>query len=118
MNKYETILVVNPKLDDEGLQTLADKYRKLVEANAGQVDEIESWGKREIAQTLGNEAYGYYLNFNYQSDNSKLITIINQQFRLDGDILKFQTHRVGEATKKFKVNRRFQALGDDYTIGG
>ena len=43
--KYETIFIVNPKLEEAAATAVVDKFKSLVEANGTNV-EVEDWGKR------------------------------------------------------------------------
>ncbi len=42
--KYETIFIVNPKLEEAAATAVVDKFKSLVEANGTNV-EVEDWGK-------------------------------------------------------------------------
>ena len=46
--KYETIFIVNPKLEEAAATAVVDKFKSLVEANGTNV-EVEDWGKRLLA---------------------------------------------------------------------
>lgn len=46
--KYETIFIVNPKLEEAAATAVVDKFKSLVEANGTNV-EVEDWGKRRLA---------------------------------------------------------------------
>ena len=41
--KYETIFIVNPKLEEAAATAVVDKFKSLVEANGTNV-EVEDWG--------------------------------------------------------------------------
>ena len=43
--KYETIFIVNPKLEEAAATAVVDKFKSLVEANGRQIGRAE-WGER------------------------------------------------------------------------
>ena len=49
--KYETIFIVNPKLEEAAATAVVDKFKSLVEANGTNV-EVEDWGKRRLAYPI------------------------------------------------------------------
>ena len=58
--KYETIFIVNPKLEEAAATAVVDKFKSLVEANGTNV-EVEDWGKRRLAYPINDMAEGYYV---------------------------------------------------------
>jgi small subunit ribosomal protein S6 len=61
---YETVIVLNTKLGEEGIKALVEKFKNLIEEN-GTLDELNEWGKRKLAYTIEDETEGYYVLFNY-----------------------------------------------------
>ena len=64
--KYETIFIVNPKLEEAAATAVVDKFKSLVEANGTNV-EVEDWGKRRLAYPINDMAEGYYVLMNFES---------------------------------------------------
>ena len=48
---YETILILNTKLGDDGIQTLVEKFKKLIEDHAT-LESVDEWGKRRLAYEI------------------------------------------------------------------
>ena len=51
MNQYESIIIVNPNLDDAGLKALEDKFTGLINEN-GKVESVENMGKKRLAYEI------------------------------------------------------------------
>lgn len=66
---YETILILNTKLGDDGIQTLVEKFKKLIEDQAT-LESVDEWGKRRLAYEIEDETDGYYVLFNFTSEPS------------------------------------------------
>ncbi len=64
--KYETIFIVNPKLDDEASTAVVEKFKALVEKHGSNV-EIEDWGKRRLAYPIQDETEGRYTLMRFES---------------------------------------------------
>lgn len=66
--KYETVMVLNTKLGEEGVKALVDKFSNLI-AEHGTIDSVEEWGKRRLAYEINDETEGYYYLINFTADS-------------------------------------------------
>lgn len=64
--KYETIFIVNPKLEEATATAVVDKFKSLVEANGTNV-EVEDWGKRRLAYPIEDQTEGVYTLVRFES---------------------------------------------------
>lgn len=64
--KYETIFIVNPRLDEEARTAVIERFKSLVEAN-GTLEEVDEWGIRKLAYEIQDEREGYYVLMNFES---------------------------------------------------
>lgn len=64
--KYETIFIVNPKLEEAVATAVVDKFKSLVEANGTNV-EVEDWGKRRLAYPIEDQTEGVYTLVRFES---------------------------------------------------
>ena len=53
MNKYESVVIINPNLDENALKALQDKFVELINKN-GKVEKVEDMGKRKLAYDRAN----------------------------------------------------------------
>lgn len=67
MSKYEAVVVLSVKNGDEATQSLVAKFKALVEAN-DTLESVDEWGKRKLAYEIDDEAEGYYVLFNFESE--------------------------------------------------
>ena len=61
--KYETIFIVNPKLEEAAATAVVDKFKSLVEANGTN----EDWGKRRLAYPIEDQTEGVYTLVRFES---------------------------------------------------
>ncbi len=66
LNKYETIFVIDPKLDEEATKAMVERFKGLIEQNAT-LEEVDEWGKRRLAYEINDEREGYYVLINFAS---------------------------------------------------
>lgn len=69
VNKYETVFIISPEIDEEGTKALVGKFRNLLETSA-QLENLDEWGRRKLAYSIDYKTEGYYVLANFSSDSS------------------------------------------------
>jgi len=87
MNKYESIIIVNPNVDEAGIKAIEDKFTGLINEN-GKVESVEKMGKRKLAYEIKKFVEGTYLLFNFDAKPDS-ITELERVYRITDDIIKF-----------------------------
>ena len=64
--KYELMLVLNTKQDEDKIKELVEKFKALIETE-GTVSEITTWGKRKLAYEINDETEGYYVLYTFEA---------------------------------------------------
>ena len=86
MNNYETIIIINPNLDDAATSAVVDKFESMINGE-GKVDSKEVWGKRRLAYPIQKQSEGYYVLFNFSS-NPEFIDELNRVYNITDEIIK------------------------------
>ena len=89
MNKYESVIIINPNVDEAGLKALQDKFTGLINGN-GKVEEVVDMGKRKLAYEINKNREAYYVQFNFES-KPEAIAELERIYRITDDVLKFIT---------------------------
>ena len=87
MNKYESVVIVNPNLDEAGLKALEEKFTGLINEN-GKVESVENMGKKKLAYEIKKFKEATYMLFNFES-KPEAIDEIERVYRITDDIIKF-----------------------------
>lgn len=67
VSNYESVVVIKTGLGEEGIASLVDKFKSLIEKN-GTLVSVDEWGKRKLAYAIDDETEGYYVLFNFSSE--------------------------------------------------
>ena len=89
MNKYESVIIVNPNVDEAGLKALEDKFTGLINEN-GKVESVDHMGKRKLAYEIKKFNEGTYVVFNFEA-KTDLIAELERVYRITDDVIKFIT---------------------------
>ena len=63
---YETVMVLNTKLGEEGIAALVEKFNALISENAT-ITKVDTWGQRTLAYPIEDETVGYYVVVEFTS---------------------------------------------------
>lgn len=87
MNKYESIIIVNPNVDEAGLKALEEKFTGLIHEN-GKVESVENMGKKKLAYEIKKFTEATYMLFNFEA-KPESIAELERVYRITDTIIKF-----------------------------
>ncbi len=87
MNKYESVIIINPSLEEEGIKGLINKFSNLINSE-GKVESVEEMGKRKLAYEIKKNKEGYYVLFNFEA-KPNLIAELERNYRITDEVIKF-----------------------------
>jgi len=90
MRRYETIIIIDPDLSDEGRAPVIDRVTELIPQFDGTLILVDDWGAKNLAYEIKKKTRGYYVRVDY-CGNGALVNEIERFFRIDDRVLKFMT---------------------------
>ena len=67
LNKYESIYIVKPDVEEQGIKELIEKFNALIETAGGKVSEVQEWGLKRLAYPIQKKEQGYYVLVNFEA---------------------------------------------------
>ena len=89
MNKYESVIIINPSVEEEAMKALIQKYTDIIN-NDGKVESVNEIGKKRLAYEIMKNKEGYYVVFNFEA-KPDLIAELERNYRIDDSVMKFIT---------------------------
>ncbi len=93
-NKYELIVVLNPSMGEEALNTLTESVKAKVEAGAS-IETMDVLGMKKLAYEINDQKEGYYLQFNFSAE-SAFPKEIERVLKITEGVLRYLVVRVDE----------------------
>ena len=87
MNKYESVIIINPNLEAEAIKGLVEKFSNLINNN-GKVDSVEEIGKKKLAYEIKKNKEGYYIIIKFEA-KPEVITELERVYRIADEVIKF-----------------------------
>ena len=89
MNKYESVVIINPNVEEEGIKALISKFTDIINTD-GKVEKVDELGKKTLAYDVKKFSEGFYAVFYFEA-NPDLITELERNYRITDEIIKFMT---------------------------
>lgn len=89
-NVYESAVLINAALDDEQIESIISRIKETIVNNAGEIREIENWGRKRLAYMVKKSKIGYYVIFRFNAP-SNLLSKLERYYTLDEYILRYLT---------------------------
>ena len=87
MNKYESVIIISPVVEEEGIKNLITKFSDLINTE-GKVESVEEMGKRKLAYEVKKNKERYYVLINFEA-KPELIAELERNYRITDEVIKF-----------------------------
>ena len=87
MNKYESVIIINPNLEAESIKALIEKFSNLINTD-GKLNSVEEIGKKKLAYEIKKQNQGYYVVFKFEA-KPELISELERNYRITDEVIKF-----------------------------
>ena len=87
MNNYESVIIINPNVDEETIKSLTERFTTLINTY-GKVEKTTELGKKKLAYEIGKNKEGYYVVFDFTA-NPSLIAELERNYRITDEVIKF-----------------------------
>ena len=86
MNKYESVIIINPNVDEEGIKSLISRFTDLINTD-GKVDSVDKMGRKKLAYEINNFRDGFFVNLVLSLAEDK-VADFKRQLKLNDSILR------------------------------
>ena len=87
MNKYESVVIINPNVEENALKELIERFQTLINTD-GKVEQVNELGKKKLAYEIKKNNEGYYIVYDFEA-NPSLIAELERNYRITDEIIKF-----------------------------
>ena len=87
MNKYESVVIINPNVEENALKELIERFQTLINTD-GKVEKVTDIGKKKLAYEIKKNTEGYYVVYDFEA-NPSLIAELERNYRITDQVIKF-----------------------------
>lgn len=87
--KYETVFALSVKTyaDEEALNGVIEKFKKLMTDNGAEIEKVDIWGRRRMAYAVNYETEAYYVLVEFSADGS-FPAELERNYRITDGVLR------------------------------
>lgn len=114
MRRYETVVILDPDLEEDDIRGFTDRYAQLIKSTGGEVIKIEDWGQKKLAYLVKKRNRGRYVLLNFVGLPA-LMQEIERQFKISDEVIKFLTVKLEHHVdlEAFKAAAKQEAVPAD-----
>ena len=87
MNKYESVVIINPNDEENSLKELIERFKTLINTD-GNVEQVSELGKKKLAYEIKKNKEGYYVVYDFEA-KPIFIAELERNYTITDEILKF-----------------------------
>lgn len=113
MQLYETIIVVNPQVTSEEIDSFVQDIEQMITTEKGELQKKENWGKIRLGYPIKKFDEGIYLYFVYQTKRG-IVEKLEKKLKIMELVLRCLTVKLKAPPKEVDVKK----LQRDYSEAG
>lgn len=94
MTEYEGILLIDPRLDEEGVDRIRGLVEKAITSRNGEVENWERWGRRKLAYKIEGKVEATYILLTFKGGEG-IISELRKACGLAEEVLRSMFLRKG-----------------------
>mgnify|MGYP001803004620 CR=1 FL=1 len=98
MTEYETIYITPANIDEQSSAAIADKVKASFNSDDAQMIQFKDWGVKKLTYEIAKTRRGHYFLVNYMAKSGDTVNEIERNFRLNENVIRFLTVKLGEVT--------------------
>ena len=114
MNKYETIIIIDPNVEDDIVDKIVSDIHEIIsgDESGGFVTKTDNWGKKKLAYDVGANKEGTYVLVNYETIPQQ-VQRLERYCVLSELVIKYMTVRAEELPEPRQKEITRPNLDDD-----
>ena len=88
MNKFEVVLILNPDLATNSINTEIDNFKKKLESYSAKVVNEEDWGLRELSYSINKFKKAFYRFFQVETPAS-IVKNISEELNQSENLIRY-----------------------------
>ena len=90
LRPYETLFFTEPEIAEEALEAVISKLEGAITKFGGQVENVNRWGRRQLAYSVEKKDEGYYVLVDFKGAREDLKEL-ERFYLINQNVLRFMT---------------------------
>jgi small subunit ribosomal protein S6 len=84
---YEAMVILDPNVGEEDLKTAQQRITDQIAARGGQVEQVETWGRRRMFYPVKHTQDGHYVVYTFRSE-PQTVRELEASWRITDGVLR------------------------------
>jgi small subunit ribosomal protein S6 len=84
---YEAMVILDPNVGEEDLKTAQQRITDQIAARGGQVEQVETWGRRRMFYPIKHTQDGHYVVYTFRSE-PQTVRELEASWRITDGVLR------------------------------
>lgn len=112
---YESIIIMAPTASEEQQKKLFQKNKGIVESFSGEMNSVETWGKRPLANHIDKHQMGTYFH-TYFTAGPGAVLELERTMKINDQVLRYMHTRLDEGQTAEKHAEDYKQILKDSTV--
>jgi small subunit ribosomal protein S6 len=108
MNTYENIVIFNPSLSDEEIETATTRIKDLIASEQGEILKVEPWGRRKLAYELNKQTRGFYTLLLFKAP-STVVKKLEELYKVYDPVFKYMVVKLEKKQREATLRKLAEA---------
>lgn len=105
--KYELVVILHPDMQEDDQKSFFRKAKETIAQFKGEINHIDSWGKRKLANPIEKMTRGNYFHMTFEAQGN-CIAELERTMRINDRVLRFQHTRLDDRVSLAKFVESFK----------
>ena len=87
MNKYESVIIINPSLEDAKIKALIEKFSNMINEH-GKLEDVVELGKKKLAYPIYKQTEAFYVELQFEAEPA-FVAELERVYRITDEVMKF-----------------------------
>ncbi len=84
---YEAMVILDPNVGEEDLQGAQQRISEQITARGGQVEKVDTWGRRRMFYPVKHTQDGHYVIYTFRSE-PQVVRLLEASWRISDGVLR------------------------------
>ena len=89
VRNYESVIILNPEMSEDDQKKFFKNRKETVESFEGQVNHVDTWGKRKLANPIKKYNTGNYFHSTFTAKPDAILEL-ERKMNIDDGVLRYQ----------------------------
>ncbi len=89
---YESVVILDSLMAPKEIDDLVEHFSGVIKEHGGAIRKVDKWGKKRLAFEISKKQYGFYVAFEFESDEN-IPRVLEGDFNYNDKVMRYLTYK-------------------------